>query len=412
MDLHNVKLLFSTFLFRRNVYSLLFKANISLIGGVIYSHFVMKCRSATLKYLYLILVAEVIIFEAYSLTDVFLAHLPLVVTFSLVSKFRQRAWMPWLVFVLNLSYLSYFHLLRALDKNLLQENTGLFIDWLLMMGVITNTSYAWDTHDAHIYSSQVGKRISSNELERLMTVKPEAGFLEFMAYSLTPPGLITGPVVPFYEFRQFTALRKVPDQPGRWRRMSFDLGCSWGMIVGGFILGKFFNEEMIDSDAFRGRPLIFRLGYVYFHGCIGRFKFYSRWMLAEAAYLAMGMGYRKTGDHGEHWNGRETINFWKIETSTSMSDLVANWNMTTNRWLHRYVYRRFQRLLRKHKTSITCNLITFVVSALWHGFFPGYFLFFITMSLFSIIFKGKHCQTIHHGIICSMCTRGQEAARI
>lgn len=54
-------------------------------------------------------------------------------------------------------------------------------------------------------------------------------------------------------------------------------------------------------------------------------------------------------------------------------------------WLKHYV---FLRMVRKgQKIGLMPILTTFVVSAIWHGFYPGYFLFFISSGLNDYLFK-------------------------
>lgn len=56
-----------------------------------------------------------------------------------------------------------------------------------------------------------------------------------------------------------------------------------------------------------------------------------------------------------------------------MRDAINNWNMGTNRWLRSIVY---ERVPKQYGT-----LLTFSLSALWHGFYPGYYLTFASGAL-------------------------------
>lgn len=49
--------------------------------------------------------------------------------------------------------------------------------------------------------------------------------------------------------------------------------------------------------------------------------------------------------------------------------------MGTNRWLRIVVYDR----VRKYPTALT-----YALSALWHGFYPGYYMTFASGALFTI----------------------------
>jgi len=51
------------------------------------------------------------------------------------------------------------------------------------------------------------------------------------------------------------------------------------------------------------------------------------------------------------------------------------WNKTTQVWLRRTAYERNT----KHKL-----LLTYILSALWHGFYPGYYLTFLGGAFFTL----------------------------
>lgn len=59
--------------------------------------------------------------------------------------------------------------------------------------------------------------------------------------------------------------------------------------------------------------------------------------------------------------------------ATNLRDAISNWNMGTNRWLRLVVY---ERVPKKYGT-----LLTFSLSALWHGFYPGYYVTFASGAL-------------------------------
>lgn len=77
---------------------------------------------------------------------------------------------------------------------------------------------------------------------------------------------------------------------------------------------------------------------------------------------------------------------WDIEFSYKVKDFLDAWNISVHMWLKYYVYLR---LVKKDKKGIQIVpiLSTFVVSAIWHGFYPGYYLFFISSGLLDYQFK-------------------------
>jgi MBOAT, membrane-bound O-acyltransferase family len=75
------------------------------------------------------------------------------------------------------------------------------------------------------------------------------------------------------------------------------------------------------------------------------------------------------------WRGVENIDIITYETGTNIQSLSRAWNKRTQNWLEQYIYQRTNRSL----------LCTYAVSALWHGLYPGFFLFFFAAALMSSI---------------------------
>lgn len=59
--------------------------------------------------------------------------------------------------------------------------------------------------------------------------------------------------------------------------------------------------------------------------------------------------------------------------ATNLREAINNWNLGTNRWLRMVVY---ERVPKKYGT-----FLTFSLSALWHGFYPGYYVTFASGAL-------------------------------
>lgn len=60
----------------------------------------------------------------------------------------------------------------------------------------------------------------------------------------------------------------------------------------------------------------------------------------------------------------------------NFKETLEGWNCTTMYWLRRVGY---DRTPDKYRT-----VCTYLLSAWWHGFFPGYYLTFLTAALFTV----------------------------
>uniref|UniRef100_A0A6G3MIQ5 Lysophospholipid acyltransferase 1 (Trinotate prediction) n=1 Tax=Henneguya salminicola TaxID=69463 RepID=A0A6G3MIQ5_HENSL len=101
--------------------------------------------------------------------------------------------------------------------------------------------------------------------------------------------------------------------------------------------------------------------------------YYTTWKSAESACNLCYVGFGGILEDGtQDWTKCQNVNILGYEFSTNMKEAVDNWNITTNHWLRKVVYNRVP------KQKVIC---TFLVSALWHGFFLHYYYFFIFTSL-------------------------------
>lgn len=106
-----------------------------------------------------------------------------------------------------------------------------------------------------------------------------------------------------------------------------------------------------------------------------RFKYYHAWLFADAICNNSGIGFDGFDERGRsRWDLISNINVINFEFGTNFRECINNWNMGTNRWLRQVV---FERVPRKYGT-----VLTFAMSAVWHGFYPGYYITFATGALF------------------------------
>jgi len=238
--------------------------------------------------------------------------------------------------------------------------------------------------------------------------------LEWYSYVFAFGNLLAGPFFELKDYLDFINLTgdwDVPSLPGQklpsplipgLLRFFKGIICaaSWMYLI------QTYNADLLESDMWynqysmwRRVPLIIVVGFV----C--RLKYYFAWSVAESSLIFSGLcfdGYEL--DDGEERDGDDkkgaTTNIassitttrkmkpkWtryinarsrKVEFSTSLAALAAHWNICTGKWLRHYVY---ERLSPPGKKPTFINMIvTQTVSGIWHGLFPGYWLFFVTSA--------------------------------
>ncbi|XP_025773105.1 lysophospholipid acyltransferase 1 isoform X4 [Puma concolor] len=119
-----------------------------------------------------------------------------------------------------------------------------------------------------------------------------------------------------------------------------------------------------------------RLCYLYIVMQASKPKYYFAWTLADAVNNAAGFGFSGVDKNGNFcWDLLSNLNIWKIETATSFKMYLENWNIQTATWLKRVCYER---------VPWYPTVLTFVLSALWHGVYPGYYFTFLTGTLVTV----------------------------
>ena len=143
------------------------------------------------------------------------------------------------------------------------------------------------------------------------------------------------------------------------------------MVVGGakFPMSLAFDKEWLASTAYAG-PVgwLKNIGAVWLALFFVRCKYYFGWLLSEGSSIVSGFGYSaKT----KSWRSAANVDWFGFETAQSVRAGSRAWNQRTQQWLEECVY---------HRTGGSL-FATYFVSAFWHGFYPGYYLFFLSVPL-------------------------------
>ncbi|KAJ3613070.1 hypothetical protein NHX12_019326, partial [Muraenolepis orangiensis] len=129
-------------------------------------------------------------------------------------------------------------------------------------------------------------------------------------------------------------------------------------------------ERSIDPSFVTSAPFYQQVLYLYLAMLALRPKYYFVWTLADAINNAAGFGfngYKKDGS--PRWDRVSNLKIMDIEFATSFKMFLDSWNIQTALWLKRVCYER---------CPINPTAATFLLSAIWHGVYPGYYLTFLT----------------------------------
>lgn len=136
-------------------------------------------------------------------------------------------------------------------------------------------------------------------------------------------------------------------------------------------------QSLYDPEWVSATPILQRISHLFISLLASRFKFYFAWKVAEGACVLAGFGFEGYDSAGKviGWKGAQNMDVLSFETAPNVQLLTRSWNKGTQGWLERYTYHRVGKSLG----------ITYFVSAFWHGLYPGFFVFFMTVPLLTSI---------------------------
>ena len=305
--------------------------------------------------------------------------------------------MPWVGFAFLMGHMSISHIWRQTHN----DSPIVDITGAQMVMVMKLSAFCWNVADGQLAPEQLSDLQRDRMLQELPPLLDYAGYVFFF------PSFLAGPAFDYVEYRRWidTSMFDVPSQidpakrpPTRKKRRIPRSGtpAAWKAANGLIWLGLFmvfggrFSTERLASGSYMKNGLIHRILIMYMVNFTARFKYYGVWSLTEGACILAGLGYNGVNPtNGKiSWDRLQNIDPWMVETAQNPRAYLGGWNMNTNNWLRNYVYLRVTP--RGKKPGFRASMITFSTSALWHGFYPGYYLTFVLASLVQTAAKSKH----------------------
>jgi hypothetical protein len=306
---------------------------------------------------------------------------------------------PYAVMAFNMVYVATMH-----TYNMSSDYMGWRVDASgpQMVLTIKLTSFAFNYADGGTPAAlaQLDAKLAQAEAALASPKKPDARFekaalrrvksqravaltalpspLAFLGYCYSFASLAAGPSTEMAHYLQATELtgplgaymaKNGGTLPPRYGRVIFVFVQALG-LAGLFQWGMAnYPVQGIAEPEVLALPWHLRAGWCWMAMFCSRFKYYFAWKIAEGANILAGFGFGGVDDKtgAPDWSGGENIDIVGFETGTSISGVSRAWNLKTQSWLERYLYAR-------SGGSLVC---TYVVSAFWHGVYPGYYLFFL-----------------------------------
>lgn len=315
------------------------------------------------KNIYSILVTNVLVWISFGYGTV-LNTLAIVICVWFAIKYLtpfDKTWKVLLVSGAVLTHLSIVQFYTMWYNYLSWRATGTGV---LMIVAIKLTTFVWNYYDGCVEKkSELREDFRNNSVNYLPSL------LEWMGWIYFLPGFLSAPITTFKEHTNYihdTKQLSSIDTPDNNLRIIFYTSAMWCAFI--YVLGmKFLPLDYILTSEFVQNGILSRMLYLYVSFTCLRCRYYFAWILAEFAFIESGAN-KYCSHQGKN------VNILDIEFPDSPRQILNSWNVSTNEWLKNSVYLR----AKSHNLGeMYAIVLTNVVSAVWHGFYPGYYLTFL-----------------------------------
>jgi len=297
----------------------------------------------------------------------------------LLLMFVPRKYVHLAVFFFSMAYLSGLHIYRMIYD---YGNYTLDITSPFMVTTQKLTAFAFAYYDGMKKLEKLSADQKGQAINRLPHI------IEFLSYIFNFQGTICGPLCLYIDYIDYITgdnLAKYKkndkiEQPSILMVLLKKMICVIVLAILFLQVSLDYKlKDNISDEILYESSFAYRFYYLIVSTSCQRVKFYLAWVLSDAVNNASGLGFNGYDDYqNEKWDLVSNINIYNLETSTSVKSFIDNWNIQTQLWLRRMAYER----LPTGKT-----LGVFVLSAFWHGFYPGFYFTFITFAL--LVYAGR-----------------------
>ncbi|KAJ3130961.1 lysophospholipid acyltransferase [Physocladia obscura] len=307
------------------------------------------------------------------------------IVYAFTKRFRNESWMPLATFVYVMGHFVYrlfqIQIISVIHEKLILNFQHIDPSTPMMLMVLRLTTFAWNVYDGTLRDEDVISSI------RHKVVKEFPSLIEFFGYTMFFPTFVTGPSLDFMDYREYInetgAFQKIPSRI--WPTLQcVGLGLFFCGIYAVY-MDTYSYLFMSTSEFVDNFNIWQRIYYCQMSGIVARAKYYGIFKMAEGVCNLVGIGYTGNGV----WNRGQGVSIRDVEFGQSFKQLLDNWNMKTARWLRNCIYIRFTNQKRlaggKKQSTSFVTFVTFMVSALWHGFHAGYYLTFGVGAMFPIL---------------------------
>ncbi|KAH7514016.1 hypothetical protein FEM48_Zijuj11G0043900 [Ziziphus jujuba var. spinosa] len=301
---------------------------------------------------------------------------PMLLGYASMVLFRRRCGI--LTFFLGFGYLIGCHV-YYMSGDAWKEG-GIDATGALMVLTLKVISCAINYNDGILKEEDLREPQKKNRLVKLPSL------LEYFGYCLCCGSHFAGPVFEMKDYLDWTERKgiwspsdKGPSPFGAMIRALLQAAFCMALYL---YLVPYFPLSRFSDQIYQEWGFWKRLGYQYMSGFTARWKYYFIWSISEASIIISGLGFSgwtSSSPPKPRWDRAKNVDILGVELARSAVELPIVWNIQVSTWLRHYVY---DRLVQKGKKPGFFQLLaTQTVSAIWHGLYPGYIIFFVQSAL-------------------------------
>ena len=190
--------------------------------------------------------------------------------------------------------------------------------------------------------------------------------LEFLSHNYFPATVLVGPLIPFRQYMTYIE-SDVNHLPKCWTIALTRLlvGILY-LVIFQFGSQYFPSDYLLTQDYFNAN-LCWRLTAIALVAKISMSKYLASWLISEGACIVSGVAY-----DGESYYSCANIYVVKFETTPTFGGIIKSFNLKTNAFAAKHVYKRLKFFGNRHVSQG----LTLLFLAIWHGIDTGYFMTF------------------------------------
>ncbi|CAH1772911.1 unnamed protein product, partial [Owenia fusiformis] len=322
------------------------------------------------------------------------------VSYAIILYFPPEA-IRKVVFLYAMGHLCVVHIYRLIvdyDATITIEITG-----PLMISTQKVITVAFTLHDGRDKSPD---RLSDDQKRHAISKPPT--LIEYLGYYFSFQNILCGPLCYYQDYDEFikgtnynrTQHPSCKNSPKITRTSEpsplFEVMRKVALIC--IFAGSFHLivpivpiVRNVDPEFMRSHSRPFRTIYLFVSYTIAKHKYYFAMLSGEAISNASGLGFNGYDETGKaHWDLVSPFRLMKMELATSTKEIVDSWNIQCALWFRRISYDRVP-----YKETWKKTFCTLMLSAVWHGFYPGYYLSF-TLAALTIEASRKLRRLVRH----------------